>query len=68
MADGLKFEDSVQLAIKTIRQTPHSRINMTPFQKHLGRTPRIALNNSIGKPECLLSIPITFQHARRNYK
>ena len=29
MADALKFEDSVQLAIKTIRQIPHSRINMT---------------------------------------
>ena len=32
MADGLTFEDSVQLAIKTIKQTPHSRLNMTPFQ------------------------------------
>ena len=55
MADGLKFEDSVQLAIKTIRQTPHSRLNMTPFQMHLGRKPRTALTNLIGKPECLLS-------------
>ena len=50
MTDGLKFEDSVQLAIKTIRQTPHSRLNMTPFQVHLGRKPRL-----VGKPECLLS-------------
>ena len=55
MADGLKFEVSVQLAIKTIRQTPHSRLNMTLFQMHLGRKPRIALINLIGKPECLLS-------------
>ena len=55
MADGLKFEDSVQLAIKTIRQTPHSRLNMTPFQMPLGRKPRTALINLIGKPECLLS-------------
>ena len=55
MADGLIFEDSVQLAIKTIRQTPHSRLNMTPFQMHLGRKPRTALTNLIGKPECLLS-------------
>ena len=55
MADGLKFEDSVQLAIKTIRQTPHSRLNMTPFQMHLGRKPRTVLTNLIGKPECLLS-------------
>ena len=52
MTDGLKFEDSVQLAIKTIRQTPHSRLNTTPFQMHLGRKPRTAL---VGKPECLLS-------------
>ena len=55
MADVIKFEDSVQLAIKTIRQTPHSRLNMTPFQIHLGRKPRTALTNLIGKPECLLS-------------
>ena len=55
MADGLKFEDSVQLASKTIRQTPHSKLNMTPFQMHLGRSPRTALTNFIGKPENLLS-------------
>ena len=55
MADGSKFEDSVQLAIKTIRQTPHSRLNLTPFQMHLGRKPRTALINIIGKSECLLS-------------
>ena len=55
MADGLVFEESVQLVIKTITQTPHSRINMTPFQMHLGRKPSAALTNLIGKPECLLS-------------
>ena len=55
MPDGLIFEDSVQLAIKTIRQTPHSKLNMTPFQMHLGRRPRTALTNLVGKPECLLS-------------
>ena len=55
MADGLKFEDSVQLAIKTIRETPHSRLNMTPFQMHLGKKPRTALTSTIGKSECLLS-------------
>ena len=55
MVDGLTFEDSVQLAITTIRQTPHSRLKMTPFQKHLGRRPRTALSNLIDKPECLLS-------------
>ena len=55
MADGLTFDDCVQLAIKTIKQTPHSRLNMTPFQMHLGRKPRTALISLIGKPECLLS-------------
>ena len=55
MADGLKFEDSIQLAIKTNRQTPHSRLNMTFFQMHLGRKPRTAFINLIGKPEYLLS-------------
>ena len=55
MVDGLTFEDSVQLAIRTIRQTPHSRLKMTPFQMHLGRRPRTALSNLIDKPECLLS-------------
>ena len=55
MADGLTFGNSVQFAIKTIRQTPHSRLKMTPFQMHLGRKPRTALTNLIDKPECLLS-------------
>ena len=54
MADGLIFEDSVHLAIRTIRQTPHSRLKMTPFQMHLGRRPRTALTNLIDKPKCLL--------------
>ena len=55
MADSLTFEDCVQLAIKTIRQTPHCRLKMTPFQMHLGRRPRTVLTNLIDKPECLLS-------------
>ena len=55
MVDGLTFEDNGQLAIRTIRQTPDSRLKMTPFQMHLGRRPRTALSNLIGKPECLLS-------------
>ena len=51
MADGLTFDDGVQLAIKTIRQTPHNRLKMTPFQMHFGKKPRTALP----KPDCLLS-------------
>ena len=55
MADGLIFEESVNLAIKTIRQTPHSKLNMTPFQMHFRPKPRTAITNLIGQPECLLS-------------
>ena len=71
MADGIIFEDSVQLAIETTRQTPHSRLNMTPFQMHLGRKPRTSLINLIGKPEVYYLTgsehqPIIFQHNRRN--
>ena len=55
MADGLTFEEGVKLAIKTIRQTPHSKLNMTPFQMQYGRKPRTAITNLIGRPEYLLS-------------
>ena len=55
MGDGLLFEEGLNLAIKTIRQTPHSKLNMTPFQMHFGRKPRTAITNLIGRPECLLS-------------
>ena len=55
MSDGLTFEEGVKLAIKTIRQTPHSKLNMTPFQMHFRRKPRTAITNLIGRPECLLS-------------
>ena len=54
--NGLIFEDSVELAIKAIRQTPHSRLNMTPFPMHLGRKPRTAHTNLIRNSECLLFI------------
>ena len=55
MTDGLTFEEGVQLAIKTLRQTPHTRLNTTPFQMHYGRKPRTAITNLIGQPQCLLS-------------
>ena len=55
MTDGLTFGDSVQLAIKTLRQTPHTKLKMTPFQMHYGRKPRTAITNLIGQPQCLLS-------------
>ena len=31
MTDGLIFEEGVQLAIKTLRQTPHTKLKITPF-------------------------------------
>ena len=55
MADGLIFEESGNLAIKTITQTPHSKLNMTSFQMHFRRKPRTAITILIGQPECLLS-------------
>ena len=55
MADGLIFEESVNLAIKTIRQIPNSNRNMTPFQMHFGQKLGTAITNLIGQPECLLS-------------
>ena len=55
MADGLTFEESVNLALKTIRPTPHGKLSMTPFQMQFGRKPRTAITNLIGQPECLLS-------------
>ena len=55
MSDELTFEEGVPLAIKTLRQTPHTKLNMTPFQMHFGRKPRTAITNLIGQPQCLLS-------------
>ena len=55
MTDGLSFEEGVQLAIRTLRQTPHTRLNMTPFQMHYGRKPRTAKTNFIEQSQCLLS-------------
>ena len=55
MADGLTFEEGVKLAIKTSRQTRHSKLNMTPFQMPYRRKPRTAITNLTGRPECLLS-------------
>ena len=55
LEDGLTFEESVQLAVKTIRQTPHSKLNMTPFQLHFRQKPRTAITNMIGQTSCLLS-------------
>ena len=55
MTDGLTFEEGVQLAIKTLRQTPHTKLEMTPFQMHYGRKTRAAITNLFGQPQCLLS-------------
>ena len=55
LQDGLKFEESVCLAIKSIRQTPHSTLKTAPFQMHFGRKSRTSITNMIGQPNCLLS-------------
>ena len=55
MPDGLTFEKGVQLADRTIRQNPHTKLNMMPFQMHLGRKPPTVITNLIGQPEYLLS-------------
>ena len=55
LEDGLTFEESVQLSCETIRQTPHSKLNMTIFRMHFGRKLRTAITNLIGQPSCLLS-------------
>ena len=53
LEDGLTFEESVQMSIKTIRQTPHNTLKMTPFQLHHGRKPRTPIVNLISQPACL---------------
>ena len=55
MEDNLTFEESVILAIKTIRQTQHNTLKMTLFQLHHGRKPRTPITNLIGQPACLLT-------------
>ena len=37
LEDCLTFEESVSMAIKTIRQTRHNTLKMTPFQLHYTR-------------------------------
>ena len=54
LEDEITFEESVQLATRTIRQTPHNLLKMTSFQMHLGRKSRTAITNLIGQPSCLL--------------
>ena len=52
LEDGLTFEESVKLDIKTIRQTLHSILDMTPFRMQLGHKPRTAITYLIGQPAC----------------
>ena len=53
--DGLNFEENMNLANKSSRQTPHSALKMTPFQMHFGRKPRTSNINMIVQPNYLLS-------------
>ena len=55
LEDGLTFKEIVQLEMKRIRQTPHSTLNVSFFQMHLGRKSCTSIINLIGEPSCLLS-------------
>ena len=55
LQNGLTFEESVSMAIKTIRKTPHNTLKTTPFQLHYGRKPHTSITNLNGQPACLLS-------------
>ena len=53
--DGLTFEEIVQLAIRTVRQTPLSTLKVTLFQMHFGRKRHTPFSNLIGQTTCLVS-------------
>ena len=55
LEDNLTFEESVNMAITSIRQTQHNTLKVTPFQVHHGRKPRTPITNLIGQPACLLT-------------
>ena len=55
LEDGLTFEERVQLAIRTITQTPNIKLIIAFFQMHFGRKPRTAITDMIGQPSCVLS-------------
>ena len=46
LQDGLSFQHSLMVAIKTIRMTPNSRLKLTPFELHKGRKPRTPITNA----------------------
>ena len=55
LEERLTFEESVQLANETIRQTPHNTLEMTAFQMYFGCNPSTSITNLIGQPTSLLS-------------
>ena len=55
LENNLTFEEYVNMAIKTLRQTQHNTLKLTPFQLHHGRKPRTPITNVIGQPACLLT-------------
>ena len=55
LEDRLTIEESFQLAIKTIRQTPHNTLSIAPFQMLLRRKLRTTITNLINQPSCLLT-------------
>ena len=52
--DGLCFNESLNEAIKTMRMTPNTKLKITPFELHMGRTPRTIITNTLNQENCLL--------------
>ena len=46
--DGKSITDSVQLALRSMRMTIHTRLGKTPFELHFGREPRKEIHNLLG--------------------
>ena len=46
--DGKSVTDSLQLALRSMRMSIHTRIGKSPFELHFGREPRKQIHNLLG--------------------